>query len=199
MTDEWVLSLLHICVNQADTYRTRYKNYPWRISCAISVCRRLYHLFCVCTFIIRESPAWAFQYVQVQCVKMWHAGVCYGPEREREKTLSDAASLKLLQWCMSFRKSKPKRLPLAYSSCSLPTLSNLIGCSGWVSHLAMTAAYLSSLHPGRFTLQVSFLTAHTSLIETLFFSHSLYTIRAPKQSTTLWPFFMLLTNQNNPV
>lgn len=23
-----------------------------------------------------------FQYVQVQCVKMWHAGVCYGPERE---------------------------------------------------------------------------------------------------------------------
>lgn len=100
-------------------------------------------------------------------------------QRERKKTLSDAASLKLLQWCMSFRKSKPKCLPLNCSSCCLPTLSNLKGCSGWVSHPAMTAAYLISLHPGGFTLQVSFLTAHTSLIETLVFTFSVY-YKSPK-------------------
>lgn len=70
-------------------------------------------------------------------------------QREREKTLSDADSLKLLQWCMSFRKSKPKRLPLTYSSCCLPTLSNLIGCNLTSSHDSSIPHQSSSwwIHP----------------------------------------------------
>lgn len=101
--------------------------------------------------------------------KQWHVGVCEGPERHR-KTLSDAISLKLLQWCMSFRNSKTKHLLLTF--CYLPTLFNLMGYSSWVSHPTTAVAYLISLLPGGFTLQVPFLTAHTSLMEALAFTFS---------------------------
>lgn len=52
--------------------------------------------------------------------------------------------------------------------------------------LSLTSSHGSILHPGGFAIQVSFLTAHTSLREAIVF---MFSIRAPNAIPTLEPFF----------